>query len=243
MATYTRLLSVLLLGAVALGLGATGRADDDDPIPFDVAMVFFELNNGTGQPVDLGLHIRADGESWRFLKITGPGSTQILDLQNKGEFRNTGGSEFFIEGAEPPVTEVPISETLAKFPKGTYWFVGKTTDGVDMRSKATLTHVVPKGPVVGASVGPGPSVSITWNGVTQRHPDFPNPNGPITIDAYQVIVDTFQVTLPHTGLGPYTVTLPPQFVATLDSGPHGFEVLAIEKGGNQTITEGSFTLP
>jgi hypothetical protein len=242
MAKYARLLSVLLLGAVALGLGATGRADGDDPIPFDVAMVFFELNNGTGQPVDLGLHIKADGESWRFLKITGPGGTQILDLQNKGQFRKTGGSEFFIEGAEPPISEVPIAETLAKFLAGTYVFAGKTVEGQNMRSEATLTHVVPDAPEI-VSVIKGPPFVITWNGVTARHPDFPNPTGSITIVAYQVIVGSFQVTVPHTGPGAHTMTLPPQFVATLGPGEHGFEVLAIEEGGNQTITEGSFTLP
>jgi hypothetical protein len=36
------------------------------------------------------------------------------------------------------------------------------------------------------------------------------------------------------------MTLPPEFAATLGPG-EPFEVLAIEKGGNQTITEG--TLP
>ncbi len=180
--------------------------------------------------MDLGFHIKADGESWRFLKISGPGGLKVLDLQNKQSMRRTGGSEFFLEGAEPEISEVPIAETLAKFPAGTYVFVGQTVDGEHMQSQATLTHVVPAGPEI-VSVSVGPSFVITWNGVTARHPDFPNPAGPITIDAYQVIVDTFQVTLPHTGPGPYTLTLPPEFVATLGSGAHGFEVLAIEQGG------------
>jgi hypothetical protein len=51
---------------------------------------------------------------------------------------------------------------------------------------------------------------------------------------------SFQVTVPHTGPGPYTITLPPEFAATLSPGEL-FEVLAIDEGGNQTITEG--TLP
>ena len=237
MTKYTRRLSVLLLGALALGLGAAGRADG--VVQFDTAMVFLELNNGTGNPVDLGLHIRADAQSWRFLKISGPGGIQVLDLQNKGNFGNTGGSEFFIEGAEPPISEVPILQTLAKFPAGSYWFEGQTVDGKVMRSRATLTHVVPAAPeVVGVSVGP-PFV-ITWNGVTTRHPNFPNPTRPITIIGYQIIVGSFQVTVPHTGPGPYTITLPPEFAETLGAG-EPFEVLAIERGGNQTITEG--TLP
>ena len=40
-----------------------------------------------------------------------------------------------------------------------------------------------------------------------------------------------------------TLTVSPEFIESLDSGEHTFEVLAIEKGGNQTITEGSFTKP
>ena len=130
MLRYTRLLPIFLLGVLALGLGAAGRAasrpDNDKSIPFETAMVLLELNNGTGQPVDLGFHIRADGEHWKFLKITGPGGLKILDLQNNGPMRTTGGSEFFLEGAEPPISEVPIAHTLAKFPAGTYVFVGRT---------------------------------------------------------------------------------------------------------------------
>ncbi len=243
MTKYTRLFLVLLLGALALGFGAVGGADDDDdsddPIPFDTAMVFFELNNGEGSPVDLGLHIRADGESWRFLRITGPRGRKVLELENRGAMRRTGGSEFFIEGAEPPVTEVPISETLLKFPEGTYRFFGRTVDGEPMLSRAVLTHAVPDGPQVDADVGA--SLAITWEQVTGRHPDFPP--GDITIVGYQVIVDSFQVTVPETGATDYMVTVPPEFVETLESGEHGFEVLAIEEGGNQTITEGSFVIP
>jgi len=74
--------------------------------------------------------------------------------------------------------------------------------------------------------------------VTGPPPGFPNE--PITIVGYQVIVGTFQVTVPATQL---SVTVSPEFVVSLPSGPNAFEVLAIEAGGNQTITEGSFTKP
>ncbi len=57
------------------------------------------------------------------------------------------------------------------------------------------------------------------------------------IVAHQVIVDTFQVTLEEPAA---SVTLPPEFVESLEPGVHDFEVLAIEEGGNQTITEGTF---
>jgi len=38
------------------------------------------------------------------------------------------------------------------------------------------------------------------------------------------------------------VTVSPEFVASLGHGEQLFEVLAIEAGGNQTITEGSFVM-
>jgi hypothetical protein len=46
------------------------------------------------------------------------------------------------------------------------------------------------------------------------------------------------VTLPATATH---VTVPPEFVDSLESGEHDFEVLAIDASGNQTITEGTFT--
>jgi hypothetical protein len=57
-----------------------------------------------------------------------------------------------------------------------------------------------------------------------------------------VIVGSFEVTLPATDPpSSMSVTVPPEFVASLEPGEHGFEVLAIEEGGNQTITSDSFT--
>ena len=68
-------------------------------------------------------------------------------------------------------------------------------------------------------------------------------SGPLVVVAYQVVVDggdpsrRFDVTVaakPTT----MSVTVPPQF---LEPGTeYTFEVLAIEVGGNQTITEGFF---
>jgi hypothetical protein len=54
---------------------------------------------------------------------------------------------------------------------------------------------------------------------------------------YQVIVGSFQVTLPASSR---EVTLPREFVASLGRGTHDFKVLAIDATGNQTITEGTF---
>ena len=121
------------------------------------------------------------------------------------------------------------------FPAGTYEFSGKTVDGNDIVGTATLTHAIPAGPKVSAVLGLNNSLVISWEPVTGPPDGFPAES--INIVAFQVIVGAFQVTLPATTL---SVTVPPEFVASLSSGVNAFEVLAIEAGGNQTITEGSF---
>jgi hypothetical protein len=55
-----------------------------------------------------------------------------------------------------------------------------------------------------------------------------------------VIVDAFQVTVPDTVT---SVTVSPEFVASLPSGEVLFEVLAIDETGNQSITESKFVKP
>jgi hypothetical protein len=84
----------------------------------------------------------------------------------------------------------------------------------------------------------GDTVTIHWTQVTSPPPGFPNEA--IQIAGYQIIVDSFQVTLPASST---EVTLPREFVQSLQPGTHGFEVLAIEAGGNQTITASSFMTP
>jgi hypothetical protein len=157
-------------------------------------------------------------------------------------------TELFFEGAEPSLFEVPLDELLALFPEGEYDFEGVTVEGDEIEGEATLTHAVPAGPDVSDSddtVGPGNALTIRWDPVTEEATDPAGgvfPDVPIVVVAYQVIVGSFQVTLPATDPpSPMSLKVPPEFVASLESGTHGFEVLAIEEGGNQTITEGFFT--
>ena len=48
-----------------------GDDDDDDGgvIPFNVATIYFELNDTDG---DLGIHALIDGEPWKILEIEAP---------------------------------------------------------------------------------------------------------------------------------------------------------------------------
>ena len=83
----------------------------------------------------------------------------------------------------------------------------------------------------------GDEVTIRWDAVTGPPEGFPAK--PIKIVGYQVIVGSFQVTLPASSR---RVEVPEEYVESLEPGSHGFEVLAIEASGNQTITSGTFTI-
>jgi hypothetical protein len=221
----------VLMGVVALGLATPAWAGK-----FEAARIYIEYNSTDN---DLGFHVFLDAEDWKSMKIVNPSGVTIFEVTGKGPYGkpNLGLSELFFEGAEPTLDVFPLDDLLALFPEGKYKFIGVTADGVKLTSTSTFTHAVPDGPVVSSEVDNN-SVVIRWQHVTSPPPGFPNEN--IAIVGYQIIVDPFQVTLPASST---EVTLPAEFVASLARGVHGFEVLAIEAGGNQTITAGSFEIP
>lgn len=229
MTRRTRLLAFCLLGALALGRATAGWAAE-----FAEARIFIEFNSSDN---DLGFHVFLDGEDWKTVKIVNPNGKTIMEIAGRGAYRDLGLTELFFEGAEPSLDEFPLDELLALFPEGEYTFFGTTVDGKPLVSKSTLTHAVPAGPRVSAAVDDD-TVTIRWQRVAGPPDGFPDRN--IRIVGYQVIVGSFQVTLPASSR---SVTLPREFVKSLARGVHGFEVLAIEAGRNQTITSGSFTIP
>lgn len=223
---------VLLLGAVALGLTAPGGTE-----PFEEARIFIEYNFSDN---DLGFHVFLDDEDWEEIEIIHPNRRTLIEVEASGGFGKLGLTELFFEGAEPNLDEFPLARLLGLFPEGKYKFIGERVDGVILVSRPMLTHAVPAPTEVEPVEVNGDVVAITWSSVSTRADGFPP--GPIEIVAYQVIVDSFQVTVPATGDPEQSITLPPEFVASLDSGEHGGEVLVIEEGANQTITQFDFEL-
>lgn len=218
---------------------------DEQELLFEESRIYIEYNASDN---DLGFHVFLDGEDWKTLTIVNPRGRTIFDLQGRAGYRRLGLTELFFEGAEPSLFDVPLDELLALFPEGRYEFTGRTVDGDQIEGEAMLTHAVPAGPDVSASddtVGAGNTLIIRWDPVTEKATDPAGgvfPDADIVVVAYQVIVGSLQVTLPATDPpAPMSVTVPPEFVESLEEGPHGFEVLAIEEGGNQTIATGSFT--
>ena len=157
-----------------------------------------------------------------------------LDVESAGGYTDLGLTELFFEGAEPNLDDFPLEDLLERFPEGRYRFLGLTVDGRQLSSTAPLSHAGPAGPVVSTNVQPG-SITILWQQVGD--PAAILPEGHVVIVGYQVIVESFQVTLPATST---QITLPSEFSGSLGSGEHLFEVLAIDASGNQTITGSSF---
>ena len=223
-----RMLRALLLGALLSCLTLPSRA-----AAFPEARIYIEYNASAN---DLGFHVSLDAEDWTEVEIRNPRGATIFEVEGQAGYAQLGLTELFFEGAEPSLDEFPLEDLLALFPAGRYSFVGKTVDGALLRSRARLSHAVPAGPIVSAAVGDD-GVVIRWEHVTTAPAGFPVQI--VDVVAYQVIVDSLQVTLPESAT---ELTLPEQFVDSLGQGEHPFEVLAIEASGNQTITEGTFTL-
>ncbi len=235
---------VLLLSTVALVLGTTmiltgaahpaRAATPPQDVQLSFSRIYWEYNSSAN---DLGVHVTLDGEDWTKLKITNPRERLLFQVKGSGPYGNLGMTELFFEGAEPSLDEFPLADLLALFPEGEYEFEGRTADLQEIEGAWRFTHAIPDGPAVFSDVGANNFLRIRWNEVTAPPPGFPN--RPIHISGYQVIVGSFQVTLPATAR---SVTVPPEFVQAMGPGVHPFEVLAIEVSANQTLTEGTFRL-
>ncbi len=227
--------SAIVLAAAAHPPGPQGSDDPpeaDASVPLSIARIYWEYNASAN---DLGVHVMLDGEDWKRLKITNPDGQVIFDVRGKGPYKDLGMTELFFEGAEPSLDEFPLEDLLALFPEGVYEFEGRTAEGQEIEGEPLFTHAIPDGPDVFSALGPGNFLQISWSAVTS--PPLGFPNKPIDIAGYQVIVESFQVTVPDSV---FSMTVPAEFVATLAQGMHQFEVLAIDVSGNQTLTEGYF---
>ncbi|HEX4954226.1 MAG TPA: hypothetical protein VF017_12620 [Thermoanaerobaculia bacterium] len=226
-----RSLPVILAAALILATAGATSADE-----FSIARIYIEYNQTAN---DLGYHVTLDGEDWKRLEIENPREVRVFLVQGYAAYRQLGMTELFFEGAEPNLDDFPLEDLLALFPEGFYEFDGLTVDNLELESVAYLSHAIPNGPGdVTATLGANNSLVISWDAVTTTPDGFPD--RPISIAGYQLIVKPFQVTVPANVT---SVTVPPEFVATLPSGVNLFEVLAIDESGNQSITESSFVKP
>ena len=261
---------ILLLGCVGFAVVPltviADDHDDGDEIPFDVAEVFFELNNTDG---DLGIHALIDGDPWKRLYIEDPRDRKMLNIYVRGRLRRQGLTELFFESAEPPFDELTPAKFFRRFPEGTYDVEGVTLDHEERESEVEITHRMPApaAPTVNGfpmavqcdDEEPGfdaPTVAmpveITWPPVASTHPDLGHPQASpdITIYNYQVVVEAeiegpdgeefvtiFSAIVPPDVT---SMTIPDEFLSQTDE--FKYEVLAREESWNQTAVESCFLL-
>lgn len=256
MRRYMRMWSVLMLVLSVLVLSTTTASSaDHDEVPFDVANVFFELNDTDG---DLGIHALIDGEPWKNLEVEDPKANRMLNIRVNGRLRRQGLTELFFESAEPAFDELSPEAFFNRFPEGTYEIEGETLEGDELESEAEVTHLLPAPPenvLVSGEAEPedgdcdeGPvrevsgPVVISWDEVTLSHPEIGRTGEPIEVVKYQVVVEreepttlVFSVDLPP---DVRSLTVPADFIALSDA--FKFEILVREASGNQTAVESCF---
>ncbi len=234
----------LWVGLMLVCLSATplvSTAGEKNRVELDDARLKIEFNDTDG---DAGIQVFIDADPWKSMEILDTRGRRLFKATTKGAFGKQGGTELFMESGEPSFDELSFEEFLQRFPAGEYRFRGKGVDGERFFGTAELTHNIPDGPVLvspldgGPLVDPGSAVMM-WEPVGA-------PNGSPII-AYQVLVLVLESdfeAIPEIALDiimPATATsmaVPPGFL--LPDTEYEWEVLAIEEGGNQTLSSSFF---
>jgi hypothetical protein len=247
----TALLTALLLA----GTPAQEARSQSGEIPFDVASLFFELNDTDG---DLGIHALIDGEPWSVLEIEAPDEHVLLFVRGTGSLAQQGLTELFFESAEPPFDELAPEAFFERFPEGLYEISGRTLEGPEIESTAELTHLLPAPPdnvsVNGKAVPEDcegenppavpPPVIISWDRVSSSHPEIGRTDEPVEVIKYQLVAEreepdplVYSVDLPPSLT---TMAVPEEFTALGQQ--FRLEILVREAGGNQTAVESCFAV-
>lgn len=192
---------------------------------------------------DVGIQLFLDADPWKTMDIFDPNGKRVFRATTSGRVGKQGGTELFLESAEPNFDQLSLAAFLERFPVGDYRIEGKGLNGEKIVGSAKFTHNIPLGPVLvspveDAMVDPN-NAMVMWNAV-------PAPNGS-PIVGYQVLVvkpDSGIPAIPKIILDvmmPPTATsmvIPPGFL--LPNSLYEWEVLAVEAGGNQTLSVGHF---
>ena len=223
---------------------AAGSAAD---VPLKDAKLNIE-HNATDK--DTGFQGFIDSDGWRRLDVRGPAG-DVAGFEGRGRLGELGLTELFFETVEPENAKVPIGDMLAKLPEGNYTIAGPGVENgtVTGRTSGTawLTHDIPAGPML---VSPREGARVPVRGVVARwRPVSKTIIGkPVKIIAYQLLIEK-DVEPPRHMIGKFGLSMYLPRSVTHIKLPSGFlergtaykwEVLAIERSGNQTLSSGSF---
>jgi hypothetical protein len=245
---------------MALATAATTAATAAAPEPFKLTNIHFETN---ASACDMGIQISFDTDGITEGEVESLHDQPVFSLRAVPGLESTHDvTEMFQERVEPPITDlisalgceppeddaITLAELLGNWPAGWYEFDGESR-GVEFEGRARLTHRIPAGPEIiapddGDIVRHDANLLIRWNKVTG--PIVPY-LGPVEIVGYHVVVA--DITDPVLPPGKTKTALDADLPKSETSFPvpkqylepdriYEFEVLATEKGGNQTITEG-----
>ena len=244
MTTQVRTMSAIAIAVAALTAGtAACAAPSNEIVLLKDARMKIELNATDN---DAGIQVFIDAEPWKSMDIFDPAGRMIFHAETNGSLGKQGGTEFFMESAEPNFTELTFKKFLKRFPAGRYRMRGEGLAGERYAGYANFTHTVPAGPVL---VSPAENAVVDPQNTVVQWQRVPAPPGS-RIVGYQVLVvkgDSGIRAIPKIVLD---VMMPAS--ATSMNVPTGFlspastyewEVLAIEKSGNQTLSSGAFTTP
>jgi len=245
---------------------ATTPATAATPEPFKLTNIHFETN---ASACDMGIQISFDTDGITEGSVEDPNEKVVYSFRAVDGMEVTQDvTETFQERVEPPIIDlayalgcehsddaISLNELLATWPAGIYEFDGRS-GAVEFEGKAKLTHKVPAGPEItapadGDVVPHDMPLNIRWKKVTR--PILPS-LGPVEIVGYHVLlVDVTVPVLPpgktktsfnaDVSKNETTFVVPKQYLEP--NRIYELEILATEKGGNQTITEGGAicTLP
>lgn len=231
-------------GDQARVLAATGTAAN---IPLKDAKLNIE-HNATDR--DTGFQGFVDSEGWRQLDVRGPAG-RVLAFQARGTLGKLGLTELFFETVEPENRDTSIKKMLAKLPEGNYKIAGPAQENGESlgetSGKAWLTHDIPRGPKL---ISPAEDATVPVRGVVAEWTPVRRAitGKRVKIIAYQLIVekdvDPHRHMIGKLGLSMYLpqsvtrIELPDGFLQP--GTPYNWEVLAIERSANQTLSSASF---
>lgn len=205
------------------------------------ARLKIELNDTDS---DAGIQVFIDADPWKWMDIYDPYGKLIFRSTAQGRFAKQGGTELFLESAEPNFSELTLEKFLQRFPEGKYYFRGRGMEGETLVGTAKLTHHLPAGPQL-VSPLEGQGLVDANNAVLMWQPVGAAQGSPIV--GYQVLVVQLQSSFPAIPKVTLDVMMPA--TATSITVPAGFllpntdyewEVLAIEASGNQTLSTSFF---
>ena len=255
-----RHIAIIGKAAVAgVALAAPTSPTAAQPEPFKLTNIHFETN---ASACDMGIQISFDTDGITEGAVEDPNEQVVYSFRAVDGMEGTHDqTEGFQERVEPPIIDlenalgcersddaISLTELFAAWPAGRYEFEGRS-GAVEFEGIARLNHKIPAGPEItapddGDVVPHDAPLLLKWRQVTG--PILPN-LGPVEIVGYHVVV--VDVTVPVLPPGKTKTALDADLskaettflVAKQYLEPnriYEFEVLATEKGGNQTITEG-----